>query len=135
MYIYAESGKGLYTECEPSDFRIDLGKTIELEGKWEIALLDIDLPTLQRENTTMFLTLYSNVCTESIENGIERPILYRVFKSDFRQGKALTIATPRYVPLSQNSIRTIHIYILDHIRQKPSFRPGRTTCTLHLRKS
>ena len=135
MYIYAESGKGLYKENDPADFRIDLGTTLELEGDWEIALLDIDLPTMTKDYEAMFVTLYSNICQESIEDGIQRPILYRLFKSYFRSGKALNITTPHYVPVNSQSLRTIHIYILDQRRKKPSFLPGRTTCTLHLRKA
>ena len=135
MYIYAENGMGTYKDDDPANFRIDLGTTIELEGSWEMALLDIDLPTMKKGYNPIFLTLYSDVCSESIEDGVQRPVLHRVFKADFKGGKALTITTPRYVPINSKSIRNIHIYILDYRGEKPSFQQGRTTCTLHLRKA
>ena len=135
MYVYAESCKGLHEEDDPADFRVDLGTLLELDGKWEIALLDIDLPTMAKDYQPMYLTFYSNVCVESIEDGIQRPILCRLFKSNFRSGKAWSIDSPRYVPLNVNYLRTIRIYILDQRGDKPSFPQGRTTCTLHLRRA
>lgn len=134
MYIFAESGKGLHKENDPADFRIDLGTTLQLDGKWEIALLDIDLPTMTKKYQPMYITLFSNICSESIDDGVQRPILYRLFKSSFRSGKAWSIENPRYIPLSASSVRTIRVYLLDHRREKPSFQQGRTTCTLHLKK-
>ena len=134
MYIYAESGTDLYKENDPSDFRIDLGSALELKGDWEVAVLDIDIPKMKKNYSPLYINLYSNICSESIMDGIQRPILYRLFKGNFRGGKALSITTPRYVPLKSNSLRTIGIYILDHKGEKPSFESGRTTCTLHLRK-
>ena len=52
MYIYAENGMGTFKDDETSNFRIDLGTTLELQGEWEIALLDIDLPTIKKRTAT-----------------------------------------------------------------------------------
>ena len=134
IYIYGSSAKDLYEENEPDTFRINLGTTLDLEGKWEMALMDIDLPRLTTNYKPQYITLYSSVCTSSIIGAAQRPILYRFFKSDLRYTKALNITTPRYVPLNTDSLPVIDIYLLDDKGEKPSFQKGQTTCTLHLRK-
>ena len=136
MYIYGDSRKNIYQDNESDSFRIDLGTSLELDGKWEIAVLDIDLPTMKKEaNIPMYVTLFCNVCEISCVDSSQKPVLYRMYKSDFRAGNSLRITTPRYVPISSKSLRTLDIYILDHNGEIPPFTPGVTTCTLHLRKN
>lgn len=134
MFIYGSSKKNLYKENEPGSFRINLGTILELEGEWEMALLDIDLPLLEKGYRPLYLTLFSNICSSSILEASQKPVFYRIYRSDFKPRKVLKITTPRYVPLNVNSLQTVNMYMLDEKGQKPSFQSGQVNCTLHLRK-
>jgi len=76
--------------------------------------------------------LYSDICGESIVEGENRPLLRRLPASAV--GNWLTIVeTPFYVPIKNNNIYDIDIYITTDQNNFASFLDQPSTSTLHLK--
>jgi hypothetical protein len=116
------------------NYKVKLYKPLTLKGKWEVGLLscridtDNDLPALQ--------LVQSPLCASLMVVGGKShlPVLKHLLQS----GDGATIWNfdpPSYIPVTQNFIETVEIYITDIDGFRPSFTEGTSTCVLHLRKS
>lgn len=134
MYIYLNSDgcKKFFSGNSVTSFRTILGKTLHLKGKWEVAILDIDLPNFEAGYNTDFITVNTHICQESVFDDSLRPILLRVYKHELR--RALRVTYPMYVPINTDTLASIGLYLKDSSDNEPSFSRGHLRCTLHLRQ-
>lgn len=136
MYIYisSEQSDNYFQDNTSVAFRIKLPRRLRLSprGQWSIAVLDIDLPRLSDDYKSNYLFIHCNSCEPSVYNSSLSPILNRLYFYQFSKGKPVTFDTPRYVPLTIDSMDTIDIYLTDSDGNSPSFKPGHVACTLHI---
>lgn len=62
MVLSSDDGKMFYPDNRPSDFRVKLNRSIQLDGIWVIALSEFS--TTERGNSEE-LYVYSDICQDS----------------------------------------------------------------------
>ena len=136
MYIYIDSDKNqdVFPENRNNDFRIKLPKELRLQGKWEVALIEVDLPKITNDYDPKYFILCTPACTENAFNDSLKPILRRVYRDQIRQNKHIHYEKPIYVPIIVDSLDIFHLYIRDDQNEPPSFQNGPSYCVLHLRQ-
>ena len=123
LYLSSEDSKDVYPKNEPWDFTVDLPQTIQLGGKWELALLD-----LKHDEWLANIFVLCDWCGQSTVRCKRLPVLRMV--SQFGLESKIY-----YVPVIQPYLARIHITIKGHeLEDISSFATETTTCTLHLRK-
>ena len=137
LYVSSDTCQEIYPGNSSTHFRVKLPKPIKLKnfGEWSIALMDIDIPKLAEDYKPKFFVIHSSLCTPTVFQASLKPVLHRLFYTQIKTGRPLTIDNPRYVPLNTKSLDIIDLYITDDQGLTPSFRPGSSTCTLHLSKT
>ena len=135
MYIYIDSSNSTpyFDDNTVTSFRIKLPKQLKLYGRWEVALVEIDLPSLAANYDTDYITVNTSLCTESVINGGLRPMLRRLYRDQLRHGRIITFSKPYYVPVNADEVDVIAIYLIDASNGKPAFLTQQLYCTLHVR--
>ena len=121
MYLFLSSDD--CTSIHPGnnawDFTVELN--LHLQGQWECALTEIDYKGSPSE-----LYVYSDLCADSFVTGKYLPVL-RIVK------KPTNFKKPYFIPVGQEFLNRIRVYIRTAEGQIPSFQPKRLRCTLRLR--
>lgn len=136
LYLSSDSSQRIFPNNRPCKFIIRLPEVIRLqEGKWCIALLDIDFPKFDEDYKPAYVTVETNICEASVYGDIYRPVLHRFYFNEIRKSQPVTIGIPRYIPVSVLNASQLEIHITDDSKNYVSFRAGATRCTLHLTKA
>ena len=131
FFVSSEDSKVVYPTNNLGDFTVELPKIYDLEGQWQIALLDLEV----RKTSTLMPDLYMfcDLCDNSYSSDSELPVLRRVtFKSGMRTN--LMFPIPYYINLSRHIFNRFRIYIKNKVGQPISVDKGSLYCTLHIRK-
>lgn len=136
LYISSKSCEHLYPDNDSSNFRVRLPTVIRLQGTkpWSVALLDIDLPKPETDYKPVYIVLSSSVCAPTVYHTTLQPVLQRIYFQEIKSGKPLRFEAPRYVPVNIASLEIFDLCIFDDKGQRPSFKSGHLSCTLHLRQ-
>jgi len=121
-----------YPNNKSLDFISQLAYPLNLEGKWEIAIIDYSFKfiTPPRKST---IKIYCATCIDSNDNGYNRSVLRRVYiNTNLIQYREFN--TPLYIPTNVNHINSLGIYIRDEDGEITSLGLESFNCTLHLRK-
>lgn len=137
LYLSSDDSKKYYPNNNPAMFSTKLPKNIRtpLNGNWQIALLDIELPPLETGYEPKFLTVYSDICSSSVYGGGLKQILHRMYYKELRQQTPIVFIPTRYKEVNIESLDYIHLYLLDEHGNSPSFVNSPLLCTLHIRKN
>ena len=136
VYVSSDVDSGNYFHGNtPTSFRVKLPGRINFlpQGKWEVALLDIDLPRPLDKYNSIYVCINSSICKPSPFNSSLTPILNRVYFNQISRGAPVYFDNPRYIPLSVDSLDIIDIYLTDSSGANPSFKQGKVNGTLHFR--
>ena len=124
MYIHLSSKDSL--EAHPNnhgaDFTVNLGKTLNFPGNYKVALTEIDYDGKKGD-----VYIFADIASTSFVRDSYLPILRVTDRSK-------TFTHRQYVPLAQESISQIRIYIRDRRYREPSVPPKFSRCTLHITK-
>ncbi len=111
-YLYLSSTDSpVHPSNIPDDFTIDLPSPLNLEGRWECALI---------ETNRKWVDIYCDWCMESIIEDSWKPILRKV---------KVNIIVPLYVQLRPGCKNRIRIYLKSNHNALPE-----TQLTLHIRR-
>ena len=116
LYVGWQDSLEFHPFNRPNDFIVDLPKNLLLQGKWEVALMDIKVRS-QKKSTFCVL---ADFCEESFLKG------RRV------DGKEAQYTLPYFVKTNKAEVRSIRLSILDQ-NLKP-YQLSDIECTLYLRK-
>lgn len=107
-YIICQSDKSLnyYPDNTPCSFKIKLRQTIELNGFWKIALTEIKLNEVNAKDETLYI--YSNLCGESIINGVNVPLLRRIVVNT---NENTIFSSAYYIPVTKSEINEIEFQL------------------------
>ena len=127
FFVSSEDSKDIHPMNSLSDFIVELPRMYDLEGQWEIALLDVEV---SKSSVSMpDLYLFCDLCENSYSLDSELPVLRRfTFKTE-------TFPTPYYIRLSCRIFNRFRIYIRNKASQSIPVDAGSLYCTLHIRKS
>jgi hypothetical protein len=114
----------------PYQFKSHLRNPLILNGLWKVALVEADITTNYSREDSLYL--HSNVCEESIVDGLEKPLLRRLISTSM--GNWITIFdSPHYHPVRTNIVYNIEICITTEKDQLASFLNNTSTVTLHFK--
>ena len=114
MYIRSDESDRMFSENQVQSFRIHLKSPLMLNQLWKVALVECSAncgkAKLKKHQQDLFI--YSDICTGSIVEGEDKPLLRRLVKNT-KIGWEYIIDKPFYVPLRKHNISEIRIYIKD----------------------
>lgn len=142
MYIHLQSNDStdLYPENNSLSFTVQLPKRLHLQGPWAMALSELYLPPVQLEGfnwtSTLPILICSPQCTPSVVRGSHAPLLRRLILNDQdqREGIGLHFNPLYYIPIIQEDLDNIAVYLKTSTGQKLSFADKTLYCTLHLKR-
>jgi hypothetical protein len=80
MVLSSEDGKEYFSNNQPFDFRINLGKVIQFVGYWMVAIADVTVTEWENSyGPTVELFIYLDICQDTFIGGAEFPLLRRVY--------------------------------------------------------
>lgn len=132
LHLTSDCNLDIFPENTANAFRVKLPQTLELNGVWTIALLDVDMPKLVEDYKPKWITLQSTLCAPSVYKTDWKPVLQRFYYYHVKKGSPLVMERPRYVLVNSRNIDFIDLFILDESGEKASFKRGHLSCTLHL---
>jgi len=133
IHLASTDSTKVYDNNEAGDFILELAKPIEIDGIWEIAIIDYEIGVTQTSDTSR-LKILCDICVESNSNGkMERLLGIIHIKSNGL--KRREYVNPTYVLINSKKINNIHFNIKNDVGDTPSFIVSPFRCTLHLRKS
>ena len=124
LYLSSQDSLDIHPDNKPTDFIVELPRTLYLEGPWEAALLDI-----KHDEWLNNIFVFCDWCDTSVVRGQDLQVLRMVPRFGFE-------SLYYYIPLiKQHHFQRIHITIKGHdLQDVSSFATEPTTCTLRLRK-
>jgi hypothetical protein len=134
FYIYLSSDDSItfFPNNKPHDFTIDLGRNINLEGKWVCGLKEINCYV--KKETTKILYVLCNSCVQSYAKNTYMPIL-RTVAIDVEEGMFIEeFSDTFYKKLSTNNISTVTISIRGSDGKNATFSSEPFKCILHFKR-
>ena len=121
LFLSSSDSTHIYPNNSPFDFIVEFPQTLELNGNWLCALTEINYTNAEEE-----LYVYCDICEYSyVCNGF-KPLLRVINGSNIFE-------TLYYIPVNQQAVKRIHVYIRDREGQIPSFNTSDLRCTLALK--
>ena len=142
MYLYLTSRdfSGYHPGNTGSDFIVTLPASyyFSRNEEWEIGLVDlyVELPwgvRVKKPEITKLLHVYCDSVEPSIYNGGERKLLTVTRMKDCIQNIYQPVHV-RYIPLSQERLSTMHLYLRYCDGEFVSLEGLTSSCTLHIKK-
>ncbi len=122
LFLNSQDSKSTQPLNEPFDFTIDLPQPLILEGKWKCGLSEIGFSNPIADE----LYVYCDMCEYSYVKDSNQPILRIV------RGSRL-YTKPYFIPIVNQHVSRIRVYIRDEFGQIPSIAVERSRCTLLLK--
>ena len=128
MYLYVNSKQYKFYDLTIHkntgyDFMIELPRTLELQGEWSCAVLEVSL----EKPLTEILYLYCDIIENSLILGKPLPLL-RSFQ------ESIEYAIPVYVPVIVDEIKRINFKIRDIDDKKSDIKIDEAVYMIHLKK-
>jgi hypothetical protein len=125
LFLSSKDSNNFYPTNKASDFLVELPHIIYLEGKWEVALTEIDVNGGLNEP----LYLCTNVCVESHIRDTGLQLLRVVVDEDYT-----AYQVPYYMRVSVQNLHHIRIHLRDKDLQEINSKIGELSCVLHFKQ-
>ena len=79
MVFSSSDGLKLFPENTPDDFRINLNRTVNLDGFWIVSLTELSIVDFKAQHGKKELYVYCDICGESFTGESEQPLLRRIY--------------------------------------------------------
>ena len=135
MYISSRDSTNYHPSNEASKFTVELSEPINLNGSWEVSL--VDLIYFQGFNTSkpIFFIIYSDICEESFMNNTKLPILHRCYVgNETNKFVQESFSNNCYKRIKIHDISRIELNIKSETGNQVSFKQEPLWCTLHFRQ-
>jgi hypothetical protein len=150
MYLNSNSSSELFRSNSPADFIYKLPRRLTLRneytfsggslsdaGDWEVALTDLRTPRFERAHSPQSVTLLCNICEVSVFENDMKPVLTTIHRSRAEVGTVkpiiVEITNPKYVRVTERTIESISLLLIDETGRVASFESEELRCTLHFR--
>ena len=127
VYLSSDDSKIYFPDNKAAHFTIKLPEILHLRGKWQLALCDIQYPSIEKKKPEQLLLL-ADICQDSIIGDTRSPVLRR-FK--YRTRGYTDFNVLYYVSLKNREVDRISVYLRTDSGEEPSFVSGTVKCTLH----
>ena len=129
VYLSSSTSQEYFAANTAANFTNILPKKLELQGSWEVALLQIHYPPSSKGQ---FVKIQTDIASDVIYEDNMLPVLRRIPITT--KGKLYTPSYPFYIPVKKDHVDRISISIINDQGQFPSFTKKPVRCTLHFRK-
>ena len=129
VYLCSNDSKIYFPENKSAKFSVKLPERLYLPGKWQLALCDVQYPSIEKKKPEQLLVL-ADICQDCIIGETRSPVLRR-FK--YRSRGYAEFGVFYYVPLKNQEVDHISIYLRTDSGEEPLFTSGRVRCTLHFK--
>lgn len=130
FFLSSRDSEKIYKQNNANDFIVELPVPLELDGRWECGLMDIQLsPTSFPKQ----LYVFCDLCNDSYVSNNKLPILRRLLVRVMRDLN-ITFTIPYYMPIRRTQVKRIRIFIRDSHMQPVTFKRQDLKCTLHIRQ-
>lgn len=135
-YLFLKSSDclDLFPNNKAYDFHIHLKQSLQLEGIWNVALLELEVDSWISKHKRNEIYVYCNICSDSLVSNRTAPILRRVYFPAKKLPYYSEFSLPLYIPVNLGNTQLIHIYITDEDGDEASFLNGKLSMTLHFKK-
>ena len=135
IYISSEKSKLDFPFNTTDDFQIQLPEYITFDSNWVCSLKEINIHFSPSATVDNDILIMSDICGVSFFHSLKLPILRRLFLKNTQSGKKLSsfFLDPFYLPVKQNKINTVRVYIRKSDNQRLSFSSGAVNLTLHFK--
>jgi len=132
VYLPSNACHDHFPNNSPTDYRIQLGKPLELMGKWEVGLDGIFYSALNggRNEDRLFILCD---CIQDMSVGGKRLKIFQDFLHRHQAQTERHFYPINYIPVSKNYIDIIHIQMLDSNFEPVVIRDSHTIVVLHFR--
>lgn len=103
VIIHSDQNKKYFPDNKSCHFRCHFQSTLNLDGVWKVALVDINLTT-SIPKTKQNVYMYSDICGESFVDG-QRESLLRLVRAQKVASWSQTFESPFYVPVNKSERR------------------------------
>ena len=134
FYVYLSSADSItfFPNNKPHDFTINLGRSINLEGKWCCALKEINCQI--NEKLPEILYILGDCCSQSYARNTYMSIL-RTVSIDVQEGLFIEeFSDAFYKDVNTSNISTINISIRDKDGSDVDFKSKVFNCILHFKR-
>lgn len=134
--LSSDACKEYYPSNEPWDFIVKLPSTLNLDNAaWVCGLCEIEFAPLSKTSKTLYVMM--DVCQESIVNNQTLPLLRSLYIGSYKiinRPLSCTYNQIFYMPVKQQRVDRIHMYIKGPDDKSPSFGDKPLRCTLHFKR-
>lgn len=132
LYVRSNESNVFFVDNTASRFRVQLKFPLSLPGVWKVALVEFHATETEKSKADQGLYIYTDLCTGSIVDGEERPLLRRLEKSNKSKWDYL-LETPYYHTVTKSEIREFEIHIKGEQEAKVSHLAKPVHLTLHFK--
>ena len=136
VYISSENSKLDFPFNTSDDFQIQLPEYLTLDTNWVCCLKEINLHFLTTESSITEILVMSDICGVSFFNSFKLPILRRLHLENNGESEKKVnsiFLEPFYLPVKQNRINILRVYIRKSNNQRISYTTGQVNLTLHFK--
>ena len=136
LYLSSTDSDLLFADNETFRFKVHLKTPLNLRGYWKVGLVECHakqtLSKTKGSKKDEALYIFSDICKESILQGIEQPLLRRL-QPNLKGQWAYTLDNVLYVPVRSKEITEFQVDIRLADGAHPSFLVSPVYMTLHLK--
>lgn len=135
LYLKSDESDNYFATNQVYSFKIHLKVPLYFTGTWRVGLLELHAQKAKGRQSKGDDSIYvfSNICKDSIVNGVEKPILRRLERSD-KNGWNYVFNSPIYVPLKRTELIEFEIYIKTEDGTFATFLESPIYLTLHFKR-
>lgn len=108
MILNSNANLRYFPENKPHYFKSKMRQTLYLDGKWKVALSEITLNENTRIRSKSVFDIYSDICGESVIDGVYESLLRRVYTD---KSNHYIFSSPYYIPVIKSEINELEILI------------------------
>ena len=129
IYLTSSSDETYFPNNRPGSFTAILPDPLNLEGRWEVALVQLTHPAPLNSGQVMLLC---DTVGDSVIGDNKRPLLRLLTLNSKRH--SVVFNQPFYKAIKHKHVTRISIDIVSYRGKSHSFGKGELWCTLHFRK-
>lgn len=136
VHISDSESNNIFNDNRSYHFKVQLKLPLHFDGYWKVALCEISIhpdPNVKKKDLSDHLFIYSNICQESIVNGVKQTLLRRIEKNT-RDSWNYVFDSPFYFPLKKSEIQELEISIKTADGELASFVTSPVHLTLHFKR-
>lgn len=136
LYVKSDESDHYFTQNQVYHFKVHLKVPMYLSGFWKVGLVEFQgqrSSKARKSKTDEAIYIFTNICKDSILDGVEKPILRRLEMND-RNGWNYIFDSPIYLPVKRTELIEFEVYIKAEDGSFATFLDSPVHLTLHFKR-